>query len=106
FKISDMNQLLGQKNLKIYNHKNDDVFGILSNAVTCKDELVILKSKARSKCIEDGMDHEEFEEHWDYNIAGSKGKYSYSVVDDEISFDEIGMILDEDEDIINPPYSD
>lgn len=87
--------------------KDADVFGILSNAITCKDELVILKSKAMKHCMEiDGMTYEEFQEHWSFNIEGSKGKYSYSVVDDTLSIDDIQEILDNDEsnEIINPPY--
>lgn len=84
--------------------REDDVFGILSNAITCKDEVVILKSKARKVCLSDGMSDEEFEEHWGYNIAGSKGSGSYSVVDDEIELDMLTELLEEDDDIINPPF--
>jgi len=85
--------------------RKDDVFGILSNAETCKEEVVILKSKARKICVEnDGMSDEEFEEHWSYNIEGSKGKYSYSVVNDEIELEYLEELLDENDDIINPPY--
>jgi len=86
---------------------HNDVFGILTNAQTGKDELVILKSKAMKSCMElDGMSYEDFLEHWDYNIAGSKGKYSYSVVDDTLESWELQEILDNDEEgeIINPPY--
>ena len=85
--------------------KGDDVFGLISHAESMKDEVVILKSKARKQCTEkDGMSHEEFEEHWGYNIAGAKGSYSYSTVDDEIDVDRLSEILDEDEEIINPPF--
>jgi len=86
---------------------NDDVFGIITHAESCKDELVILKSKAMKVCMErDGMTYEEFQEHWDYNIAGAKGSHSYSVVDDTLESDELQDILDndEEEEIINPPY--
>ena len=84
---------------------NEDVFGILSNAQTLKDEVVIIKSKARKHCVEvDGMTHEDFEEHWSFNIAGAKGKGQYSVVDDEIDSDSLTEIIDEDEEIINPPF--
>ena len=72
----------------------DDVFGIYSDAETSEDEVVIIKSKAMKLCIErDGMTEEEFEEHWDYNIAGSKGKGSYSVVDDTLTLEEINEIF-------------
>ena len=84
-----------------------DVFGIIRHATTCKEELVIMKSKAMKHCMEvDGMSWEEFQEHWDYNIAGSLGKHSYSTVDDTLMPDELQELLDNDEDgeIINPPY--
>jgi len=85
--------------------ETDDVYGILDNAISCEQEIVILKSKARKVCCErDGMSAEEFEEHWSYNIAGSKGKYSYSVVDDEVSIEILDEMLESDESIINPPH--
>lgn len=68
----------------------DDVFGIHTDAITGKDSIVILKSKAYISCTEiDGMTDEQFEEHWNYNIAGSKGESSYSVVDDTLTLEEI-----------------
>ena len=84
-------------------NEGDDVFGILNNAISCKQEVVILKSKSRKLCMErDGMDHEEFEEHWSYNIEGSKGEISYSVVDDEIGLEELQELLVSDEEIRDP----
>jgi len=71
-------------------NEGDDVFGILSDAQTFEDKPVILKSKARKVCTErDGMSHEDFEDHWDLNIAGAKGKGQYSVVDDEVPLEVI-----------------
>ena len=84
--------------------QGDDVFGVISNAMTMKDEVVIIKSKARKLCVErDGMSDEDFEEHWDYNIAGAKGQGQYSVVDDEIPIEVLEEMLDSDDELINPP---
>jgi hypothetical protein len=92
-----------KKKVKAKKNEGDDVFGIISHARTCEDEVVILKSKARTLCMErDGMSYDEFEEHWDYNIAGSKGQGSYSVVDDEISHEMLGEMIEEDPDIFDP----
>lgn len=86
-------------------YEDNDVFGVLSNAKDGSREIVILKSKAKDQCMYgDGMTEEEFEEHWSYNIEGSKGKYSYSVVDDTLYQDMLEEMIDNDEDLINPPY--
>ena len=83
----------------------EDVYGIISHARLMKDEVVIIKSKARKHCTEvDGMSNEEFDEHWDFNIAGSKGMFQYSVVDDEFDREMLDELIDNDEarEIINP----
>lgn len=85
--------------------RQDDVFGLITHAEGIQTELVILKSKAIANCIKDGMSEEEAEEFWDYNIAGSYGSSSYSCVDDTISSEEIIDLLDNDDTIVNPPYT-
>lgn len=87
--------------------KNDDVFGLIRHADTCKTEIVILKSKAITQMMEvDGMSYEEADEYYEYNIAGALGEHSYSCVDDTITEDMLSEMLDEDDnEIINPPYT-
>jgi hypothetical protein len=68
----------------------DDVFGIHTDSITLKSSAVIIKSKAISKMIgQDGMTPEEAEEFWDYNVAGSYGRFQFSVVDDMIERESI-----------------
>ena len=109
---SNDGKIIGEKeNIRIEITKgkkmnDDDVFGIITHAESGKQEIVILKSKAMELCMKrDGMSLEEFEEHWDYNIEGAKGRYSYSVVDDTLTSEMIADYIDNDEDneIINPP---
>ena len=86
-------------------NKNDDVFGVIFHADRMVSEMVILKSKAIAKLMDDGMDEEEALEYYDYNISGAYGDCSYSCVDDTMSSDEITEMLDNDEDIVNPPFT-
>ena len=84
---------------------NEDIFGVIRHADNCQDEIVILKSKAMAHLIEvDGMDYDEANEYYEYNIAGALGDRSYSCVDDTLLPDIIEEIIDEGE-IINPPYT-
>lgn len=85
--------------------KQDDVFGLITHADNMKTEVVILKSKAIANMIKDGMDEEEAQEYWDFNITGSYGNGSYSCVDDTLELSEIVDILDNDDTIVNPPYT-
>ena len=80
-----------------------DVFGLFTNARTGKEEVVIVKSKARKHCIEvDGMTEEEFEEHWGYNIAGSKGSGQYSVIDDMDPLEVLQEYIEENTEVLDP----
>lgn len=86
----------------------DDVFGLLTHAesTNLQVEVVIVKSKAIAKMLADGMDEEEAEEHWEYNIAGSYGSGSYSCVDDMVDPEILAEILEnEDGEICDPPYT-
>ena len=79
------------------NENTPDIFGIMRRNHDGQDEIVILKSRARMHCVGvDGMTHEEFEEHWDYNIAGSLGLTEYCTVDDEIEIETIHENMSED----------
>jgi len=81
-----------------------DIFGLMRRNRDGREEIVIVKSKARIHYVDiDGMSHEEFEEHWDYNIAGSLGLSEYSTIDDEIDSYILNEIeSEEDSGIINP----
>ena len=80
--------------------RNENIYGLMEDARTGKRQVVIIKSLARSRCVnEDGMTDEQFEEHWDYNIAGSKGVGQYSVVDDEVTDEQYHELFLEENDI-------
>jgi len=81
-----------------------DVFVLMRRNRDGQEEVVILKSRARRHCVDiDGMTDEEFEEHWDYNIAGSLGLTEYCTVDDEMDQEIMQEMMDEDEHgIIDP----
>ena len=73
-----------------------DVFGIYKDAMTGLESVVIVKSKAIRHMIEhDGMTEEDAEGNWDYNIAGSLGRYQYSVIDDMVDSEIIADLVDE-----------
>lgn len=79
-----------------------DIFCLMRRNRDGREEVVILKSKARKHCVDvEEMTHEEFEEHWGYNIAGSLGLTEYCTIDDEIDM-EILQEMMEDGDIIDP----
>jgi len=81
----------------------DDVFGVLTSAIDSTKEIVILKSRAIKQFINDGMTVDEANEYYYYNVEGCKGSQAYSVVDDELSSEEIKEYLEEDESLIDPP---
>lgn len=83
-----------------------DIFGLMRRNRDGQDEIVILKSKSRIYHVDCGMTHEEFEEHWDYNIAGALGLSQYSTIDDEIEIETINEMMNEDEHGIIDPMGD
>ena len=89
------------------NENISNVFGLMRRNRDGQEEIVIVKSKARKHCVDiDGMSHEEFEEHWDYNIAGSLGLSEYCTIDDEIDAYILGEIISEEGHGIIDPRGD
>lgn len=85
--------------------ENDDVFGVIFHADRMESELVILKSKAIANFIADGMSEEEAYEYYEYNVSGAYGDSSYSCVDDTLDLESITEMLDDDDEIVNPPFT-
>lgn len=87
--------------------ENPDVFTLMRRNRDGNHEIIILKSKARKHCVDiDKMTHEEFDEHWSYNIEGSLGLSSYCTVDDEIEEECLNQMLNEENHGIIDPHGE